>query len=116
MTVTATTERDEATMSDPARIHEPTLSQVHTDLVGRLDHDKRIRDLEAGQAATVTQLSGISGELRGVREDGKATRAELLAAIRENRPEPPWKAMTAMLGLVTLVFLIAGAIYTGNAG
>lgn len=90
---------------------EPTLSDVHADLVGRLEQDKRLRALEQAQAAAGADMRAVKDELSHMRAEAKEDKAELLAAIRENKPASPWPAVSAMAAVLGLMLILAAAIY-----
>lgn len=79
---------------------EPDLSTVHADLVGRLEHDKRLRQLEQQQAATTAILADLPRM-----ED------RLVRAIQESRPRnvAQWAAVlvSALAVVVAIVALTA---------
>jgi hypothetical protein len=92
---------------------EPTLSDVHADLVGRFEHDKRLRLVEQGQARTeailaelprmeerlMNAIAGIGAEVRRV--DDEATRPR------------PWPAIvSAAVAAVALVLVVAERLYS----
>ncbi|HEY9418240.1 MAG TPA: hypothetical protein VIQ30_26055, partial [Pseudonocardia sp.] len=63
---------------------EPTLSEVHADLVGRLKQDERLRSVET-QTATLT----------AVVQDMPRMEARLMTAIAEAKPKSVWPAVSA---------------------
>ena len=79
---------------------EPTLSEVHADLVGRLKHDERLRDLETRQARVETAITEIP-----------RMEARLIAAIQELKPKSPWPAVSAIAGVVAVFLVVAAVLY-----
>lgn len=96
---------------------EPNLSDVHADLIGRFEHDKRLRYVEVVQAETSTSVAALKNEVAAVRADAKEDKAEILAAIRESKSEslaairdaklnPVW--IGTIVGIIMLVLAVAG--------
>lgn len=81
---------------------EPTLSQVHADLVERFKHDERLRSVEQEQAA-----------MRAVIADLPRMEARIMGAIEANRPKSPWPAVGALAGVMGVLVVIFAAIYGG---
>ena len=79
---------------------EPTLSEVHADLVGRLKHDERLRAVEQQQAATAAVLSEIP-----------RMESRLMTAIAESKPKSPWPAVSALAGVMGVFLVIAAVLY-----
>lgn len=79
---------------------DPTLRDVHQDLVSRLNQEDRLRAVEQHIAA----LRLLPGELQRME-------ARLVAAIDGNRPKSPWPAVSAVVALVALALALAAAIY-----
>lgn len=90
---------------------EPALSEVHADLVGRLKHDERLRNVEQEQAAQSATMAALRDEIRAMRLDAKTDKAEVLAAIEANRPKSPWPAVSAMAAVLAVVLVVAAALY-----
>lgn len=91
-------------------MNEPTLSEVRAEMRTGFAHDERIRALEVGQAHADATMRAIQLEIIGLRTDGKEDKADLMEAIRASKPDA-WKAMAALVGFASLVFLVAAAIY-----
>lgn len=89
---------------------EPSLSEVHADLVGRFELDKRTRDLEKGYAAQGATVTAMSAEIHAMRDEARADKAELLVAIKDSKPNL-WPAVAAITGIVVVVLALAAAIY-----
>lgn len=85
---------------------EPTLSEVRAEMRTGFKHDERIRALEVQQAGTNATMMAVQAELVALRADGKEDKAELLAAIRESKPDSPWKAVAAVAAIVSLVVTV----------
>lgn len=79
---------------------EPTLSEVHADLVGRLKQDERLRAVEQQQAA----MAAVIAEIPRMEE-------RLMAAIHEVKPKSPWPAVSALAGALSVVLVIAAVLY-----
>lgn len=79
---------------------EPTLSQVHADMIERFEHDKRLRAVEQDVAA----LRLLPAEVQ--RMEGR-----LVEAIKANAPKSPWPAVSALAGVLGIVLVVAAAIY-----
>lgn len=84
-----------------APMPDPTLSEVHADLVGRLEQDKRLRAVEQQVAA----LQGLPGAIE--RMEDRITRA-----IAEGRPRPVWPAVSSIVAAVALLLVVAQALYS----
>jgi hypothetical protein len=78
-----------------------SLSQVHADLVERLEQDKRLRDVEQHIAA----LKLLPSEIQRME-------IRLVAAIEGNKPKSPWPAVSALAGVLSVVLILAAAIYS----
>lgn len=91
---------------------DPTLSEVHADLVGRLKHDERLRHVETSQAAQAATMSAVQGELRGMRAEAKADKAELLTAIADSKPKPVWPAVSSVIACIALLLVVAERLYS----
>ncbi|GAA1550007.1 hypothetical protein GCM10009804_03240 [Kribbella hippodromi] len=74
---------------------EPTLSEVHADLVGRLKHDERLRTLEQ-QTAT----------LQAIVQDIPRMEARIMAAIQEAKPKNTAAWASVIVAAVTVVVAI----------
>jgi hypothetical protein len=81
---------------------EPTLSDVHADLVGRLKHDERIRTLEQGQA----RVEAVIAELPRME-------TRIMQAIADNKPKSPWPAVGSLAGVMGVLIVVFAAIYGG---
>jgi hypothetical protein len=79
---------------------EPALSEVHADLVGRLQQDERLRKVEQDLAA-----------LRLLPAEIQRMEARLVTAIEANRPRSPWTAVSAMAAVLTVVLIVSAALY-----
>lgn len=79
---------------------EPTLSEVHADLVGRLKQDERLREVEK-QVASLSNLPDLMQRME----------ARLVAAISDNKPKSPWPAVAAITGVVSVALVIAALLY-----
>lgn len=79
---------------------DPTLSEVHADLVGRLKQDERLRAVEQ-QTAT----------LAAVVSDMPRMEQRLKDAIAELKPKSPWPAVAAITGVVSVALVIAALLY-----
>jgi hypothetical protein len=82
---------------------EPTLSEVHADLVGRLQQDDRLRKVEQDLAA----LRLLPGEIQRME-------TRLVSAIEANRPKSPWPAVSAIAAVFAVVLVVAAALYGGG--
>jgi hypothetical protein len=79
---------------------EPTLSEVHADLVGRLKHDERLRAVET-QTAT----------LQAIVQDIPRMEARLTAAIQDSKPKntAAWASViVAVVAVVVALLAITG--------
>lgn len=79
---------------------EPTLSEVHADLVGRLKHDERLRAVEQKIAALELLPAAV-----------ERMEARLVEAIKANAPRSPWPAVSALAGVLSVVLVLAAVIY-----
>lgn len=79
---------------------EPSLSEVHADLVGRLDHDERLRDVEQ----QVAVLSTMPDAMRRMED-------RLVTAIEESKAKSPWPAVSALAGVMAVMLVVTAAIY-----
>ena len=92
---------------------EPSLSDVHADLVGRFKHDERLRHVEQEQAAMraaiaelprmegrlMTAIAGVASEVRRVDAEASSPR--------------PWPAIvSAFVASVALVLIVAERLYS----
>jgi chromatin segregation and condensation protein Rec8/ScpA/Scc1 (kleisin family) len=95
---------------------DPTLSEVHADLVGRLEQDKRLRAVEQNQSSLEATMNAFITESVADRLEQRAERirseARLMTAIEATKPKSPWPAVGAIFGAVTFLFAVAAAIYT----
>lgn len=80
---------------------DPSLSEVHADLVGRLKQDERLREVEK----QVAQLSNLPDLMQRME-------ARLVAAISDTKPKSPWPAVGAMAGVMGVLIVVFAAIYT----
>lgn len=83
---------------------EPTLSQFRDELVSHIDLDGRVRSVEIRQATTETALGLLRDELR-------TTKTDIVAAIEANKPKSPWPAVSALAAGLSVVLVLAAAIY-----
>lgn len=90
-------------MSDPALSQQ--ITQMHGDLAGRLELDKRLRVVEVGQAKQDAEISSLAAEQR-------QTRAEVLAAIAELKPgRTTWpQVVSALIAAAALLIAIVKSI------
>lgn len=79
---------------------EPTLSEVHADLVGRLKHDERLREVEQ----KVASLSNLPDLMRQMEQ-------RLTTAIADNRPKSPWPAVGSVAAVMSVLLVVFAAIY-----
>lgn len=79
---------------------EPTLSQVHADMVARLNQDERLRAVEQELAA----IRALPAELLRVE-------TRLMTAIQEVKPKPVWPVVSALVAAIGLLLLVAQALY-----
>jgi hypothetical protein len=79
---------------------EPTLSEVHADLVGRLEQDKRLRALEQ----TTATLTAVVADMPRMEQ-------RLKEAITELKPKSPWPAVAAITGVVSVALVIAALLF-----
>lgn len=79
---------------------EPTLSEVHADLVGRLKHDERLREVEQ-KVASLSNLPELMQRME----------ARLTTAIADNRPKSPWPAVGSVAAVMSVLLVIFAAIY-----
>lgn len=84
---------------------EPTLSQLRDELVTHIDLDGRVRTVEIKQATTETALGLLRDEVRTMKND-------IVAAIEANKPKSPWPAVSALAAGLSVVLVLAAAIYT----
>lgn len=80
---------------------EPTLSEVHADLVGRLEQDARLRKVEQDLAA-----------LRLLPAEIQRMELRLVGAIEKNAPRSPWPAVSAIAAVAAVALVLLAAIYT----
>lgn len=81
---------------------EPTLSEVHADLVGRFHHDDRLRKVEQEVAA-----------LRELPQNMQRMEDRLINAISASKVNL-WPAVSGIVAIIAVVLVIAGAIYGTN--
>lgn len=79
---------------------DSALSEVHADLVGRLEHDKRLRAVEVEQASMRSAFEAMRTELPKVEE-------RLTAAIAASKVNI-WPAVGAICAVVLAALTIAG--------
>jgi hypothetical protein len=91
---------------------EPTLSDVHADLSGRLELDKRLRGVEIEQASQAAAVNGLREEIHAMRTDQKEDKAEIVQAIRDSKVKP-WPAVGALAGVMGVLIVVFAAIYGG---
>jgi hypothetical protein len=91
---------------------EPTLSEVHADLVARLEQDKRLRTVEQQQAATNAEVGNLRTDIARLEGANAAGFTEVKALIQENRPRPAWPAISAMVAAIALLLVIAERLYS----
>lgn len=84
---------------------EPTLSDVHADLVARFDHERRLRAVEIEQASTSTSVDGLTTEVRTMKVD-------LLTAIAANAPKPVWPVVGGLASVMMVLMALFAVIYT----
>lgn len=92
-------------MTDPlaprkVTMPEPSLSEVHADLVGRLKHDERLRHVEQQVAVLST-----------IPEAMQRMETRLVTAITDNKPKSPWPAVGALGGVLGVLVVVFAAIY-----
>lgn len=80
---------------------EPSLSEVHADLVGRLKQDERLREVEK-QVAALSNLPDLMQRME----------ARLVAAIADTKPKSPWPAVGALAAAIGVLVVVLAAIYT----
>lgn len=75
---------------------EPTLSEVHADLVGRLKHDERLREVERSTAT-----------LQAVVQEIPRMEARLVAAIQDTKPKnaPAWASVVVAIVAVVVAIV-----------
>lgn len=78
---------------------EPTLSEVHADLVGRLKHDERLRAVET-QTAT----------LQAIVQDIPRMETRLMAAIQDTKPKNTWAAAGVIVAAAAVVVTIIALV------
>lgn len=91
---------------------DPTLSDVHADLVGRFQHDERLRHVETVQAAQTATMNAVREEIREMRADAKQDKGEVLAAIADAKPKPIWPAVSSVIACVALLLVVAERLYS----
>lgn len=79
---------------------DPSLSEVHADLVGRLEQDKRLRVVEQQASA----MSVAIAELPRMEQ-------RLKDAISDLKPKSPWPAVSALAGVLGVFLVIAAVLY-----
>lgn len=92
--------------------NEPTLSDVHADLVSRLEQDKRLRAVEQQQAATNTEVSGLRDDIKRLENASSTGFTELKNLVKENGPRPVWPAVSAIVAAIILILAVAERLYT----
>lgn len=96
-----------------ADVGEPTLSEVHADLVGRLEHDKRLRAVEQRQArieAVIEDLPRMEERIMRALGDVKHNLERLDSETTS--PRPIWPALSAVVAAVALILVIAERLYS----
>jgi hypothetical protein len=91
------------------------LLHLHTDLVFRLQQDKRLRAVEQQIAA----LKLLPAELvrmddrmmRAVSEAKEAAEQAAAVAAEAAKPRPIWPAVSAIVAAIALILLVAQALY-----
>lgn len=91
---------------------EPTLSDVHADLVGRFQHDERLRHVETVQSAQSATMNAVREEIRAMRADAKDDKLEVLSAIADAKPKPVWPAVSGVIACVALLLVVAERLYS----
>ena len=93
------------------------LLQVHADLVGRLQQDKRLRTVEQQVAALKLLPAEFvrmdSRLMRAISEVKEATEQAAAVAAEASKPRPVWPAVSAIVAAIALILLVAQALY-GN--
>lgn len=79
---------------------DPTLSDVHADLVGRLEQDKRLRVVEQQAAALTVAIAELPRMEQRLKD-----------AIVDNKPKSVWPAVSALAGVVGVFLVIAAVLY-----
>ena len=80
---------------------EPSLSEVHADLVGRLKQDERLREVEK-QVASLSNMPDLMQRME----------ARLVVAISDTKPKSPWPAVGSMAAVFSVLIVLLAAIYT----
>ncbi|MDN5854484.1 MAG: hypothetical protein L0K86_16865, partial [Actinomycetia bacterium] len=83
---------------------DDNLSTVHADLVGRFEHDKRIRYLEVEQGVQSATLAEVKATLPRMED-------RLVKAIEASKPASPWPAVGALAGVMAVLVVVFAAIY-----
>lgn len=94
---------------------DPSLSDVHADLVSRFETDKRLRHVEVGYAEMTASMGAVKNDVAAVRADQKEDKAEILAAIRESKAETTAeirasKLNPAWVGVIVSIILLVLAV------
>lgn len=79
---------------------EPTLSEVHADLVGRLRQDERLREVEK-QVASLSNLPTLIERMEN----------RLTSAITENKPKSAWPAVAACTSVFVALMGLFAVVY-----
>lgn len=74
---------------------EPSLSEVHADLVGRLKQDERLREVEK-QVASLSNLPDLMQRME----------VRLTSAIEATKPKNQWAAASVIVAAVAVVVAI----------
>jgi hypothetical protein len=74
---------------------EPSLSEVHADLVGRLKQDERLREVEK-QVAALSNLPDLMQRME----------ARLTSAIADTKPKNQWNAAGVLVAAVAVVVAV----------
>ena len=80
---------------------EPSLSEVHADLVGRLKQDERLREVEK-QVASLSNMPDLMQRME----------ARLVVAISDTKPKSPWPAVGALAAVMSVLIVLLAALYT----
>lgn len=89
---------------------EPTLSEVHSDLVARLEQDKRLRAVEQAQAATSNEVSNLRADILRMEHTAAAGFIELKELVKDSKPKI-WQAIAAIVPAIMLILVIAQRLY-----
>lgn len=92
---------------------EPSLSDVHADLVGRFEHDKRLRLVEQGQARTEAVIADLPRMEERIMVAIAGVSAEVRRVDAEASTPRPWPAIvSAIVASVAMVLLVAERLYS----